>query len=170
MRDGSGDAYSMVFSPAGAFIRGFDHESPMSPAGSGGLWPGVVDAVPEVFAAYVSEPAFSYEGRLAATVCLWRQIGDDRWHAGDIEFPNRPDPDGADRLFVVLAAGTPAAYQQFAEDYYEQPVDVEAVSDLYALRPLSTELVRRLNPGLSVDDLADDVAEIGYPSAPARAS
>lgn len=41
MRNGSGDAYSIVFSPAGAFIRGFDHESAMSPRHSGRppIWP-----------------------------------------------------------------------------------------------------------------------------------
>jgi hypothetical protein len=30
MRNGSGDAYSIVFSSHGAFIRGMEHESPMS--------------------------------------------------------------------------------------------------------------------------------------------
>jgi len=41
MRNGSGDAYSIVFGPLGVIIRGFDHESPMSPARHGGeLWLG----------------------------------------------------------------------------------------------------------------------------------
>jgi hypothetical protein len=100
MDNGSGDVWSIVFSPAGAFLRGFDHESSMSPAANDDeLWPGLVDTVPEVFSAAVNEPAFSYEDTLEATVCLWRQTDDDRWHAGDIDFPDRPDPDGADRLF-----------------------------------------------------------------------
>jgi hypothetical protein len=34
MNNGSGDEYSIVFAPAGAFVRGFDHESPMSPYGN----------------------------------------------------------------------------------------------------------------------------------------
>jgi len=168
MRNGSGDEYSIVFSAAGAFIRGFDHESSMSPALSefGEVWPGVADSVPEVFADCVSEPAFSFEGELEATVCLWRQHADDRWHAGDIEFPAGPDPDGADRLFAVLADATPLAYQRFAEDYYEQRLDGEAIGEIYALRPLTDALVRRLNPELSIVDLAGDLAEIGYPVRP----
>ncbi|MFE4802065.1 hypothetical protein ACFRFL_45945 [Streptomyces sp. NPDC056708] len=28
MRNGSGDEYSIVFSAAGAYVRGFDHETP----------------------------------------------------------------------------------------------------------------------------------------------
>lgn len=31
MRNGSGDEYAIVFSAAGAYIRGFDHEAVMSP-------------------------------------------------------------------------------------------------------------------------------------------
>lgn len=166
MRNGSGDAYSIVFSSAGVFIRGFDHESPMSPAANDDeLWPGLIEAVPASFSAYVNEPAFSFDGVLEATVCLWRQAGDDGWQAGDIDFPDGADPDGADHLFAMLMDATPAAYRRFAEDYYERPVDGEAVAAVFALRPLTDELVRRLNSDLAVADLADDLAEIRYPSA-----
>ncbi|GIF45417.1 hypothetical protein Axi01nite_97280 [Actinoplanes xinjiangensis] len=121
MDNGSGDAWSIVFSPAGAFVRGFDHESSMTPAGNDEeLWPGLVATVPEMFSAAVNEPAFSYEGTLQATGCLWRQTDDDRWHAGNIGFPNRPDPDGADRLSSVLLDTTGLAYHRFAEDYLRQ--------------------------------------------------
>ncbi|MEV0897083.1 hypothetical protein [Actinoplanes sp. NPDC049802] len=167
MRNGSGDAWSIVFSSAGAFIRGFDHESPMSPANNDDeLWPGLVDAVPEVFSGCVAEPAFSFDGTLEATVCLWRQQEDDRWHAGELDFPAGDDPDGANRLFQVVVEGSPVAYQRFAEDYYETAVDVEGVGEIFALHPLTDGLVRRLNPDLVVADLAEDLAEIGYPSRP----
>jgi hypothetical protein len=63
----------------------------MSPARNGDLWPGLVDAVPAVFGAQVNEPAFSYDGRLAATFVVWRQAGDDRWQDGMIEFPEHGD-------------------------------------------------------------------------------
>jgi hypothetical protein len=165
MRNGQGDAWSIVFSPAGAFVRGFDHESPMSPAvNDDELWPGLVDAVPGVFSGCVTEPAFSFNGVLEATVCLWRRDGDDRWHVGDIEFPDGVDPDGADRLFAAVMDATPTAYQRFAEDYFEEALDSDAVREIFALRPLTDDVVRRLNSALTVGDLADDVAAIGYPS------
>jgi hypothetical protein len=60
MRNGSGDEYAIVFSVAGAYVRGFDHESPMSPyANEGEPWPGVIDEVPELFKSFVEESAFS---------------------------------------------------------------------------------------------------------------
>ena len=100
-------------------------------------------------------------------MCLWRQHGDDRWHTGEIDFPDRDDPDGAARLFAVLAEGTPAAYQRFAEDYYAVAVDIDAVSEVFASRLLTDDLVRRLNRELTLADLTTDLAEIGYPSQPA---
>jgi hypothetical protein len=75
MRNGSGDEYSIVFSPAGAYVRGFAHESVMSPYANEDHepWPGVLDSVPEVFRAGVRKPAFCDEdGVPAVTVCLWR--------------------------------------------------------------------------------------------------
>jgi len=165
MDNGSGDAWSIVFSPAGAFLRGFDHESSMSPAvNAEELWPGLVDTVPEVFSAAVNEPAFSYEGTLEATVCLWRQTDDDRWHAGDIDFPDRPDPDGAERLLAVLLDPTGLAYHCFAEDYYDKAVDLDAVREVFGLSPLTLSLVRRLNADRSTAALTADLSYIGYPS------
>jgi hypothetical protein len=161
MRNGSGDEWSIVFSSAGAFVRGFSHESPMSPAANDEeLWPGLVDTVPEVFSGCVGEPAFSFGGGLEATVCLWRRYGDARWHAGEVDFPDGDDPDGADALFEVLVDGTPAAYRRFAEDYYETAVDTDVITMVFASQPLTDALVRRLNPALTLDDLADDLAEI----------
>jgi hypothetical protein len=105
MRNGSGDEYSIVFSTAGVYVRGFDHESPMSPYGNDGEpWPGVIDEVPDLFKPFVEEPAFTDEdGVPVVTACLWRGATDDRWHHGTIDFPDRAvDPDGATGLFELL--------------------------------------------------------------------
>jgi len=166
MRNGSGDEYSIVFSAAGAYVRGFDHESPMSPYGNDGEpWPGVIDDVPGVFKPFVEEAAFTDEdGVPVATACMWREATDDQWHHGTIDFPpDRADPDGAASLFELLVNRSPEAFQRFAEDYYEVSVDLGAVSDVYALRPLGQELVSSLNAQVDLADLAQDISEIGYP-------
>lgn len=166
MRNGSGNEYSIVFSTAGTYIRGFDHESPMSPYGNDGEpWPGVIDEVPELFKPFVEEAAFTDEDDVpVVTACMWRGATDDRWHHGTIDFPDRAvDPDGAMRLFALLVDRSPEAFQRFAEDYYDVPVDLEAVSQVYALRPLSQELVSLLNPEIGLTDLAQDISQVGYP-------
>ncbi|WP_406272907.1 hypothetical protein OHT93_24405 [Streptomyces sp. NBC_00191] len=168
MRNGSGDEYAIVFSPAGAFVRGFAHESMMSPYASDGPWPGVLDDVPEVFRACVQEPAFTDEdGMPVATACLWREPADDGWRTGTIDFPEDYEyGDGAGELFAILTAGTPSAYQEFAEDYYGVPVDLAAVRHVYALRPLTPEVVAALNPQLTTAELGEDIVSIGYPRQP----
>ncbi|MFX4293896.1 hypothetical protein [Streptomyces bohaiensis] len=166
MANGSGDEFAVVFSTDGAVLIGFDHESPMSPyANDGEPWPGVVEHVPEPFAAVVADPAFAdEEGVPNVTVCLWRGIGDKRWHHGEIAFPTeRTDADGADALFRLLLADCSDAWRREAEDYYEVPVDSVAVAALFALRPLDQGLVAALRPGSSPADFAPHASTIGYP-------
>jgi len=168
MRNGSGDEYSIVFSAAGAYVRGFAHESPMSPYAEDGPWPGVLDEVPDVFRPCVEEPAFSDgEGTPVVTVCMWREAGDDHWRFGKIDFPEvtTGDPDGAAYLFGLLADRSAETFQEWAEDYYEVPVDLGAVRHVFSSHPLTAAVVRALNPGITPADLAEDAAEIGYPLA-----
>jgi len=168
MRNGSGDEYSIVFGPPGVFICGLDHESPMSPAINGGLWPGLIDTVPAVFEAQVREPAFSNDGQLDATFVLWRQTSDDGWRTGVIEFPpygeHRTSPDGA-QMLAILGDPSPDTYLAFATDYYETTLDAAAVAHVWALRPLDDAVVAALNPDLTLTDVQQDCDEIGYPSA-----
>lgn len=99
------------------------------------------------------------------TACLWRESADDRWRAGTIEFPeDGEDSDGADWLFQLLVTGTPESYQEWAEDYFEVPVDLEAVRHVYALRPLTDDVIAALAPERVPAELAEDIEEIGYPS------
>jgi hypothetical protein len=166
MRNGSGDEYAIVFSAAGAYVRGFDHESPMSPfVNDGEPWPGVVDEVPERFRPFVEEPAFTdHEGVPVVTACLWRGPTDERWHHGAIDFPEgSADPDGATGLFGLLTDGSAEAIQRFAENYYEVPVALEGVRHVRALRPLDQHVVSLLNPAADLAALSQDIAEIGYP-------
>ncbi|MFF1869963.1 hypothetical protein [Streptomyces sp. CB03911] len=170
MRNGQGDEYSVVLTAGGAYIRGFAHESAMSPyrpGRDGAPWPGVLDEVPPVFRPQVEEPAFSDEDDVpVVTVCLWRENTDDHWRHGTIRFPaGTSDPDGAEGLFELLVDRSPEAYRRWAEDYYEVPVDLAAVRHVYALRPLTAEVVAALNDELDLADLAGDLAEIGYPQA-----
>jgi hypothetical protein len=161
MRDGSGNEYSIVFSGDGAFAYGFDHESPMSPyVNDMQTWPGLLDGVPEVFHSARDDAAFRDGDVPRATVCFWRTTADPEWRCGPVR---NADEDGADYLFELLADGRPEAYLTFAEDYYEVALDLEPIRHIYALMPLTEYVVTSLNPERRLQDLKDDIAEIGYP-------
>ncbi|MFF3991476.1 hypothetical protein ACFY0B_43900 [Streptomyces sp. NPDC001797] len=168
MRDGCGNDYTTVFSLAGAYARGFDHESPMSPyrVTPPVPWPGLFDGVPEAFVHNVSEAAFSgHDGIPRVTVCFWREQADSLWRAGRAEALPAGVEDGgsAEWLFDVLVDGRPEAYQQFAQEYYEVAVDIEAIRHVYALQPLTQSVAMAMNPDVGVADLAEDLRQIGYP-------
>ncbi len=164
MRNGSGNEYSIVFSTAGAYIRGFDHESPMSPYDNDGEpWLGVIDEVPELFKPFVEESAFTNEdGVPIVTACLWRGATDDRWHHGTIDFPIALSILTERRACSSSWSTVRQKRSSASPRTTEVPVDLEAVSQVYALRPLSPELVSLLNPEVSLTGLAQDI-EVGYP-------
>ncbi len=169
IRNGSGDDSFIVFAPAGGFIRGFEHESPMSPwrTDPPTQWPGLTDGLPEVFAEFLTESAFALEGVFAATYCLWRQQHDTSWQTGPVTYPDHRSgvsPDGSDQfLNEILTSPNSLPYQQFARDYFEMQPDPAAIEHVFGLRPLTESVVRALNPDITLDDLADDIDNIGYP-------
>ena len=162
MRNGSGDGYFILFNPAGAIIKGFDHESAMSPYAGDEVkvWPGALDEVPEEFGSFLSEPAFTIED---VTFCIWRRYADPSWRTGTINYPGGDeDAEGSGWMLSILS-GDPAEYQEFAEGYYERPVDLDAVRHVYRHEPLTEGVVRRLNAEWSLEELVADLEEIGYP-------
>jgi hypothetical protein len=159
MRDGSGSHWFLHFSRAGAFLKGFAHESPMA---SNAPWPGVVDSVPPVFARSTKEPAFMMRD---TTFCFWREPEGDRWQQGEIAFPSHPDPDGSQQLLGILNGG-PEWYQSFAIAYNEMEIPLAAVVAIYDFQPITNQLVLSLNPEEAfIEDVIVDAKEIGYPVA-----
>jgi len=163
MRDGSGDEYFILFNSQGAIMKGFAHESTMSPWSSETeqVWRGVLDQVPDEFAAFLAEPAFSME---ATTFCVWRRNEDPSWQIGDIQYPEEEDPDGSEDLLVVLD-GNPNTYREFAEQYYERSIPPDVVNSVYAQEPLQPDMIERLNPEVSLESLRSALEEIDYPLA-----
>jgi hypothetical protein len=170
IRDGSGNDCFIVFTTSGAFIKGFDHESSMAAGRTRPprLWPGLVDTVPDVFAEFLTEPAFlDLDGLFAATFCMWRRHRDTRWHTGPVDYTNvqdRNDPDGAHDLLGLFTDSTSQSYRNFAAAYFGAQIDPAAVWHVFDLQPLTPEVLRRLNARLTLDDLAADIELASYPT------
>ncbi|MFE0385499.1 hypothetical protein ACFW1F_15675 [Streptomyces bungoensis] len=160
MMNGSGDDFAVLFTPAGVLIRGFDHESQMSPyaADDEQVWPGVIDEVPAALRPLLDEPAFHDEGIDAprVTACLWQETGDTVWRTGSaIDFPEgSEDPDGSDFLFHLLTDRSAETVQAWLEDYYERPVPLDAVRHVLAGHPLTPAVAKALNPAAHLPDSA----------------
>lgn len=136
-------------------------------AGPSRLWPGLVDDAPDVFAEFVTEPAFAgFDGLLNAAFCMWRQHHDSQWRIGSIDHTgplHLDDPDGAHRMLGLLIGPTPQSYRDFAVSYFGVDPDPAALAHVFALRPLTQDVVQRIHPLSTLDDLASDIASSGYP-------
>ncbi|WP_316520444.1 hypothetical protein [Kitasatospora brasiliensis] len=151
MRDGEGDDWFVVFSPVGVYGRGFDHEAPNAPE--------LLGSVPEEFRRFAEEPAFGDEDGPTVTRCFWRAHRDGDWHGVAAER-------GGEHLFAMLTDGSAEVYRDWAQEYFEpeHELDLGAVEHVLALRPLTPAVVAALNPETDLDELAEDLAEIGYPN------
>jgi hypothetical protein len=164
MRNGSGDEYYVYFNDEGALIKGFDHESEMSPYANDKLtvWPGVLDGVPNGFREFLKDPSMPPE---YTTFCIWRLHSDSSWHTGQIEYPRSDaEADGSEWLLFALDKN-PETYAEFAAEYYETSIDSDAVRKIYAQTPLTDEIVTKLNSDVKITDLSADIEEISYPVA-----
>lgn len=161
MRNGSGDHFFAVFDEDSAIIKGFDHEAHMSPwfQQPPAVWPGVLDQVPESFARFISEPAFSMH---ETTFCIWHEAKEGKWSRGQIDFPSGEDPDGSGNVLWMLD-DDPATYLKFANDYYERELAPNDVAAIYAHTPLSREAMKRMNPAAQWTEIVTEAEEIGYP-------
>lgn len=162
MRNGSGDEYFLLFSAQGAILKGFDHESAMSPwlRADGAVWAGVLDHVPNEFASFLTEPAFNMKD---TTFCIWRALGDSTWSVGPVAWPEGEDPDGSERLLWALD-GSAETYFDFASDYFEVSPDLETIERVFRHEVLTPELVGRLNSERDFAECLRDAEEIGYNS------
>lgn len=123
---------------------------------------GVLDNFPDSIEDFLTESAFSMEN---TTFCLWR-LPEETWSVGPVDFPDGEDPDGSEFLLELLS-GVPEDYLRFASEYHEAEIPLESIQSIYQHEPLTDELVRSLNSETSLTDLANDLAEIGYPLATA---
>jgi len=151
----------------GAILKGFDHESHMSPyVHDGKVWHGVLSEVPAAFGYFLKEPAFDVK---ATTFCVWRLKKDSQWHTGKIAFPDKQDPDGSQRMMAMFDRD-PKSYKKFADDIYGDSLppngcDLKTISGIYAHEPLTEEMVAALNPERKLAALKEDLAGIGYPAS-----
>ena len=99
-----------------------------------------------------------------ATFCIWRRYVDGSRSRGPIEFPDGEDPDGPAYLFAILD-GNPGTYCQFAEDYFESTIPIDAVRHVNDHLPLTDRLVASLNANAKINGLVEDLTEIGYATA-----
>ncbi|MGQ8872552.1 hypothetical protein [Paenibacillus sp. TSA_86.1] len=150
MRDGEGDHYFALFDSSGVIIKGYDkayaslHKHQYSD---------VLQGVPSVFETFLEEPAFMMD---QTTFCIWNEEEQNKWTS------TQQLPDEAYALLQVFVGGA-EYYHAWAQEYYEIELDLQPIQHIFSMKPLNEQLLQALNPEIELDELEEDVTEIGYP-------
>ncbi|MBM6385060.1 MAG: hypothetical protein JSY10_13900 [Paenibacillus sp.] len=167
--NGAGDHLHVLFTPSGTLIKGFDHESPLSPYArdDGEVYPGMYDEVPKVLRAILKDQEERMEPE-DVTFCIWQEGNDPEWKTGSwiqqalIEESEDDATGGADFLLGYIEE-TPEAFADWAEGYYEShELPLSAIAEVYEGKPVTPGLIRRLCPERDVEAALDELQQRGY--------
>ncbi len=158
VNNGAGDTIHMLWTCGGVLLKGFDHESPVSPHARDEyeVWPGMYDGVPDYMMELLEDEALEKED---VTFCMWREAGDTAWRMGNVNIPEAYD-DGASFLLGKLIV-TPEEYQDWAESCYELVISLEVVSQIFNGVPITTQMISALHPQRDVTEAIKELKQLG---------
>ncbi|MFT3711599.1 MAG: hypothetical protein QM817_28515 [Archangium sp.] len=142
-KDGSGNFFFAWFCKAGAVIRGFDHESVMSPFQSDPPveWPALFEGLPSALAYAKSEPAFALE---EITFACWAKGAEGDWASSkSVKFPRRSaDADGSKELLKCFQPN----FARWAAEYYGDAVHAKSLKAIWDDEPITRAMLDAMNP------------------------
>jgi hypothetical protein len=161
MRDGCGDEWWILFDQSGwAAIKGLAHESSAwSRYGEKLSW-AIQRLIPGELKRFSTEPAFGWE---ATSFAYIQTAGADTWLRVN-DLTDYAEEEAGELELLRHLIGGPSDYADFARDYYEVELDAQPVASIFAICPITEELVKSVNPNVSLSDIADELhSQIQYP-------
>ena len=115
--NGGGDDLVIIIKGGTILIKGFDHESDVSPYAQEEfrIWPGMYDGAPEELIKVLEDEAFEKDH---VTFCIWRQSEVGSWNKGSVVF-NEGEDDGSSWLLSSIKASI-EEYVEWGKEYYEE--------------------------------------------------
>lgn len=159
--NGAGDHIYFLFSKYGTIIKGFDHESELSPYANdaGEIAQGIYDSVPPELIKLLEDESVE---RDAVTFCIWRSPNDLLWSKGQVVLPEAGD-DGEGFLLGYIFENA-NLWLDWAKSYYEEraaKIEVDWIKKVYE-RNVTEEIIQMINPGRDINGAMKELKEIGY--------
>lgn len=161
MKNGSGDEWWLVFHSDGwAALKGLDLESPAYASGRDKLSNMLHQSFPLDCEEFSQEPAFCWAATSFAAL-QHRLDAEWTWFRDRTPFANL---DGSEAKLLEILTAPPGYYTDFASDYYETDLPAELVEHVYALEPITQDVVATLNPTTRFSEIEVELfGEIAYP-------
>jgi len=142
MRDGSGGEYFISLTHEGVAGKVL-YDNALLDASQALL------AVPDRFASFKIEPAFSID---RASFFFWRAAQDIVWSASPPCLEEYP--------LLNFLKNSVYAYHSWAEEYYEREIDVDVLKEIFASVSITADQLLILNPEIKLEDIEGDLQEI----------
>ena len=162
MRNGSGDHYFIHFQENGAFIKEYDQSAILlKEYNNASILKELSKNLPTTFKDSVLEPAFEMD---QISFLSWKIKGEENWKTGDTSIFSK-EAVAYPVNHIAIVTGDYSDYLDWAEEYYETKIDRVTAYSIFDGDPLTNDMVRKLNPDASLEDLEEDIKEIDYPIA-----
>lgn len=156
--DGCGDHFHILCSKQGCIIKGFGHESDLSPYNYD-----ETENYPN-YRFYENMPHELYEllgdevlERDLLTFCAWHTAGDDSWRSAHMPVPDDWRDGSTDFLDYLSGRDD---YIAWLKEYYEADIDSAAVTDILDGAAITGELVAELNAAADIESVMDAIYAI----------
>lgn len=156
---GSGDRmYCILDATNGSLIKGFDHQSSMSPHAQQTFqtWPGIFEESPAELLGYLEAPEFD---KIETTFCIWRKKQDQCWWQG--EFEESEEGEGSSALLDQIFLDAQSYYDWAKEYYQSQQIAIEPIVSIYDSCQLNHEQVTSINPNVDLNMVQSELAKMG---------
>ncbi|WP_086350603.1 hypothetical protein [Candidatus Enterococcus clewellii] len=160
--NGAGDELIALFGENDCIIKGFDHESALSPHAQEEfkIYDGLYEQAPKELLERLFDPAIEHEH---VTFCIWQTTGDD-WHKEETAIPEGED-DGEEFLMGYFHS-TVEAHSDWIKDYYEIELDQSLVllfRHFFYRKPITQTLLIQHGFGEQKERIFEELEKIGYP-------
>ncbi|MFN8579141.1 MAG: hypothetical protein U0354_20115 [Candidatus Sericytochromatia bacterium] len=160
----------VLFNKDICMVYGFDNNSGMSPIrNNGDVWFGILELIPENFRTLlihnITEKNINF---LPITYCVWREKTDSEWRIGEIIYSDNEFRDGSEmmsifdsRYFFKMCLNNLESSKYLDEnDIY---LDQELVDYFFNYNPLNNNILKKINPYISLYDIKYELNKIDYP-------
>ncbi|WP_405170347.1 hypothetical protein MHI12_22145 [Paenibacillus sp. FSL H8-0280] len=169
INNGAGDHLHVLFTNSGTLIKGFDHESPLSPHAreDGEIYPGMYDEVPDALMTVLRDHEETLDME-DVTFCLWQEGNDLSWKVGNwiqlaMTEEDEVDARGGAEFLLGYLEKNMEDYVDWAKGYYDlQDLPLEAVAEIYEEKPVTASLIKQLCPERDVAAALDELQQRGY--------
>ncbi|MBY6915768.1 MULTISPECIES: hypothetical protein [Clostridium] len=159
--NGAGDHLYCIFSADGVIIKGFDHESDLSPYANeeNNIAKGIYDQVPNKLLNLLDDDTMEKDD---VTFCIWQNSDETEWKQGNIILPKNcnKNEDGGKSFLLDYIFENEENWFEWATSYYGIDKNTFSyVESIYKGEPITEKIVQGINSERDYNEVKQEISE-----------